>query len=122
MHMRRRTIGQRIRRRRAQLRMTQLELSIAIGTDKSTVYRYEQDRAQPRLDMLPRLGAALGCPVEWLVTGALALSNLSRDLAVANREIRLLRNAVEHCRRTNPQPPIDPVYRLSTCILPRCDG
>ena len=53
-------IGQRIKERRKELKMSAEELGRKLGKDRSTIYRYENgDIENMPLDILPELAAAL---------------------------------------------------------------
>jgi transcriptional regulator with XRE-family HTH domain len=54
------TIGQRIKRRRKELRMTADELGAQLGKDRSTIYRYENGEIENMpLDVLEPIAQAL---------------------------------------------------------------
>lgn len=55
-----------IRRLRKSSKLSQYELAIEIGTDRSTVTKWETGKAFPRTDKLPHLARLLGCRIEDL--------------------------------------------------------
>ena len=62
-------MGNRIRRRREQLQMSQRELARRCKLDSVTMWRYESGRMKPSARMLPRIAKTLGVSVDWLLTG-----------------------------------------------------
>lgn len=66
---RRETIGQRIRRCRTELRLTQVELARAAGVNQGYLSSIERDRARPRKPTLDALAAALDLPPGVLIGG-----------------------------------------------------
>lgn len=63
------SIGDRIRKRRQGLKITQQELAEAIGVTPQHVSAIEQDKRDPSLARLARLAEELGVTVDYLVTG-----------------------------------------------------
>jgi transcriptional regulator with XRE-family HTH domain len=74
------TIGQQIRRRRKELKMSVDELARRIGKDRSTVYRYESgDISNMPIELLPPMIEALETtPQELLSTIITSNESLSR--------------------------------------------
>ena len=62
-------IGARIRERRTALQLTQRELARRAGVDSVLLWKYEQGRVLPRIDMVERIATALGVTMDWLTTG-----------------------------------------------------
>ncbi len=62
-------MGARIRAARAERGWTQDALAEAVGVSRSAVAQWETDRAGQVRDTLPRIAAALGVSVEYLLTG-----------------------------------------------------
>ena len=60
-------VGQLIKLRRRELKMTQEELAQAAGTTKSAISYYELGKRTPRIGQLKALAAALGLTVQELV-------------------------------------------------------
>jgi transcriptional regulator with XRE-family HTH domain len=54
------SIGDRVRKRRKHLKVTQQELAEAIGVTPQHISAIEQDRREPSLDSLARLAVELG--------------------------------------------------------------
>ena len=63
------SIGQRIRRRRQDLKITQQQLGEAIGVTPQHISVIEQDKRSPSLSSLAKLAEDLGVTVDYLVTG-----------------------------------------------------
>jgi len=62
-------LGERIRARRVEKGLTQQQLADRIGKGVGSVSRYERDEFEPRSAVLRRLAEALGCSVDFLITG-----------------------------------------------------
>ena len=62
-------VGERIKLRRAQLKMSQHMLSASVGIATPQLYQYESGRTKPRPDMIGRLASALLVRVDWLACG-----------------------------------------------------
>jgi len=63
------TIGQRIRKRRETMKLTQQQLGDALGVTAQHVSAVEKDKRAPSLDSLLRLAEELGVSIDFLVTG-----------------------------------------------------
>lgn len=76
------SFGQRVRRRREQLGMSQDELAkkIDVKSGKQTISRWEQDKSEPSLSDVRKLAAALDVTYDWLVDGEESSSNAKQDL------------------------------------------
>lgn len=84
-----RTIGERIRERRKELRMTQKQLADKLGVKYQTVQAWELNSRNPKLETVEKLASALGVSSGWLVYGDEdssqrvlfdALGNLSQEM------------------------------------------
>src|SRR5271163_3979205 len=64
--MKKKTLGQVLKRRREELALTQRELASKLGVKPSHVAYLENDRRRPSLGLLSRIGAVLGLPREPL--------------------------------------------------------
>lgn len=64
--MKKKTLGQVLKRRREELALTQRELSAKLGVKPSHVAYLENDRRRPSLGLLARIGDVLGLPREAL--------------------------------------------------------
>ena len=65
--LRRRDIGDRIRDRRRQLRLSQIELGERVGRDHKTIHRWEAAATPPDLNDLLLVARALDVPLAALV-------------------------------------------------------
>ncbi|HHL2712955.1 TPA: LexA family protein [Yersinia enterocolitica] len=63
------TIGQRIKARRLQVKLTQKALGLLVGSTASAVTQWEQDSTQPKGENLLKLASVLGCSPEWIING-----------------------------------------------------
>ena len=82
-------IGDRIKIRRKQLKMSADELAKRLGKDRSTVYRYEKgDIENLPLDILPPIAAALETTPEYLM--GWAKENPPDELVLTEGEKKLL--------------------------------
>ncbi len=63
------SLGQRIRKRRQALEITQRQLAEALGVTPQHISAVEQDKRTPSLPSLAKLAEELGVTVDYLVTG-----------------------------------------------------
>jgi len=63
------TLGQRIRKRRGILKVTQQELAKALGMTPQHISAIEQDKGAPSLSLLPKLAEELGVSTDYLLSG-----------------------------------------------------
>ncbi|ECC3821353.1 helix-turn-helix domain-containing protein [Salmonella enterica] len=63
------TLGQRIRERRKQLKMSQNALSKVAGVSYSSISLWENDNTAPRGENLHKLAMALQCSPTWVLYG-----------------------------------------------------
>ena len=63
------SIGDRVRKRRKHLQVTQQELAEALGVTPQHISAIEQDKREPSLDSLARLAEELGVTLDYVVTG-----------------------------------------------------
>lgn len=56
----------RIREFREKSKLTQYELSVELGVERTTVTKWETGRMLPRADKLPSLARLLGCTIDDL--------------------------------------------------------
>lgn len=71
------TIGDRIRARRKELRLTQKDLASRVGVSHVAISQWEKDETAPRGDNLLRLSDALGCAPSYLNSGDGSESNVA---------------------------------------------
>lgn len=62
-------LGQRLRKRRQALKLTQQELAESLGVTPQHISAIEQDDRAPSLPFLAKLAEELGVTVDYLVTG-----------------------------------------------------
>ena len=63
------SLGQRVKKRRQALKITQKELAESLGITPQHISAVEQDKWSPSLALLPKLGEALGVSVDYLLSG-----------------------------------------------------
>lgn len=63
------SLGQRIRERRKQLKMSQSALSKAAGVSYSSISLWENDNTAPRGENLHKLARSLQCSPTWILYG-----------------------------------------------------
>jgi transcriptional regulator with XRE-family HTH domain len=63
------SIGDRVRKRRKHLKVTQQELARALGVTPQHISAIEQDKREPSLDSLAKLAEELGVTLDYVVTG-----------------------------------------------------
>jgi transcriptional regulator with XRE-family HTH domain len=62
------SLGERVRRRREELRMSQQDLAASTGIQQTLISRIERGvNTNPHKDVLLRLARALRCSIDWLV-------------------------------------------------------
>jgi len=59
--------GERLKSRRKELSMTQLELAGRLGVGKGTVWTWESGERTPSVDTLKQLATELNCSIDWLL-------------------------------------------------------
>jgi len=63
------TVGERVKKRRQALKLTQKELAEGAGLSPQHISAIEQDKRAPSLGALGRIGAYLGITTDYLITG-----------------------------------------------------
>jgi transcriptional regulator with XRE-family HTH domain len=63
------SLGQRIRKRRQVLKITQQELAQALGLTAQHISAIEQDKWSPSIAVLPRMAEVLGVSTDYLLSG-----------------------------------------------------
>lgn len=74
--MQKETIGQRIRKRRKELKITQGALGSRIGLSGSSISQWEDDKTSPNGDNLLNLARELQVPPEFILYGESSVSNV----------------------------------------------
>ncbi|WP_338510117.1 LexA family protein [Erwinia aphidicola] len=75
--MKKTTVGERIRARRKELRLTQKDLAAKVGVSHVSISQWEKDETSPRGDNLLALAKAMGVTAHYISTGEEAASNVS---------------------------------------------
>ncbi|AQQ20257.1 helix-turn-helix domain-containing protein [Burkholderia cenocepacia] len=73
------SIGARIIRSRAGLKLSQAELAARVGIAPTQLSRYEMGKNKPRPEMIQRLAEALDVLPEWLETGEGSVNDIEKD-------------------------------------------
>jgi len=76
-------IGQRIRKRREVLNITQQELAQALGVTPQHISVVEKDKRVPSLTFLAKLAEQLGVSIDYLVSGKATQGEIVLDAIVA---------------------------------------
>ena len=63
------TLGERIRKRRQAMKLTQRELGKVLGLTSQHISAIEQDKRTPSLNTLAKVAEELGVSIDYLVTG-----------------------------------------------------
>lgn len=63
------SFGARLKRLREKANQTQPELANAIGTNTTTISRWERDRGKPHMDQVTALAQHFGCTTDYLHSG-----------------------------------------------------
>ena len=83
------SLGQRIRKRRQNLKMTQRELGEALGITPQHVSAIEQGKWSPSLTLLPKLAEELGVSSDYLISGKEGISTEIIPAIKANNILKL---------------------------------
>lgn len=83
-------IGQRIRQRRKELHITQIEIQEACGISSGNLSGIETGRYLPSAITLIELAKILHCSVDWILTGESLISNNSVFTDINESEKQLL--------------------------------
>ena len=62
-------MGQRIKDRREQMKLTQAQLAERVGASQPTVNEWENERKTPSVRLLVNLASVLDCCTDWLLFG-----------------------------------------------------
>ncbi|EGT5704853.1 helix-turn-helix domain-containing protein [Cronobacter sakazakii] len=74
--MKNETVGMRIRKRRKELRLTQVSLGSKVGVKGGAISQWEDDKTNPKGDNLISLARALQCAPEYILYGEDSASNV----------------------------------------------
>lgn len=100
------TIGERIRNRRRQIELSQIQVAQRAGVSMQAVSLWEKDKATPSSTNLQALADALSCDVNWLLRGD------SYDEEAATNKMLENENAKIQMRRRRREP-TEPRYENS---------
>lgn len=87
------SIGERIKNRRKELNITQIQIREATGISSGNMSGIELGKSLPSASALIELSKILDCSVDWILTGnspiseGIALSNIEEDLLNGFREL-----------------------------------
>lgn len=85
-------IGKRIRDRRADLRMSSMELAEQIGVSKQTISGYELERTYPNPEKLSKILQVLQCDANYLYQDFIDLEVMKRERnGLTETEFELIR-------------------------------
>ncbi|WP_210459097.1 LexA family protein [Pantoea ananatis] len=70
------TIAKRVQSKRSELGLTQAELAERVGTSQQAIEQLENGKTK-RPRYLPELARALGCEIDWLITGTKSGTNVA---------------------------------------------
>ena len=97
------SLGERIRKSRNSLKITQQDLAQALGMTPQHISAIEQEKGTPSLSLLPKLAEELGVSVDYLLTGKESVVTdiipaIKADKSLKLRTKRLLIALVEELR------------------------
>jgi len=82
------TIAKRVQSKRSELGLTQAELAERAGTSQQAIEQLENGKTK-RPRYLPELARALGCEIDWLITGTKSGTNVA-PAELGNKRIPIL--------------------------------
>ena len=83
------TLGEKIKSRRRELKLTQQELAKALGVTSQHISAIEQDKRAPSLTSLARIAEELGVSVDYLITGKDSIITDAIPAIKADRKLKL---------------------------------
>lgn len=103
-------LGQRIRKRRRVLKITQQQLAEAVGVTPQHISAIEEDKNSPSLALLPKLAEELGVSIDYLVTGKEGIITdtvpaIKADKSLGLKAKRALISLIEELRSRAVLPP-----------------
>jgi transcriptional regulator with XRE-family HTH domain len=87
------SIGERIKSRRKELNITQVQIREATGISSGNMSGIESGKSLPSASALIELSKVLNCSIDWMLTGnspiseSVILSNIEEDLLTGFREL-----------------------------------
>ncbi len=99
------TIGERIRKRRQALKITQQELAKALGVTPQHISGIEQEKRNPSLSFLSKLAEEMGVTTDYLLSGKDSIITdtipaIKADKSLTLKAKRALITLVEELRAT----------------------
>ncbi len=83
------TIGERIKRRRLELNLTQTQIKDAVGISSGNLSEIENGNRTPSMPTLYRLSEILNCSIDWIIKGDSSVEEKS-DFFFQEDEKRLI--------------------------------
>jgi transcriptional regulator with XRE-family HTH domain len=83
------TLGEKIKNRRRELKLTQQELAKTLGVTSQHISAIEQDKRAPSLTSLARIAEELGVSVDFLITGKESVITDAIPAIKADRKLKL---------------------------------
>ena len=83
------TLGEKIKSRRRELKLTQQELAKALAVTSQHISAIEQDKRAPSLASLARIAEELGVSVDYLITGKEGIITDAIPAIKADRKLKL---------------------------------
>lgn len=83
------SLGQRIRKRRQEMKLTQEEVAKALGLTSQHISAIEQDKRAPSITSLARLAEELGVSIDYLVTGKEGIITDTVPAIKADKKLKL---------------------------------
>lgn len=83
------TLGEKIKSRRRELKLTQQELAKALAVTSQHISAIEQDKRAPSLASLTRIAEELGVGVDYLITGKEGMITDAIPAIKADRKLKL---------------------------------
>lgn len=91
------TIGTRIKKRRIELGLKQMEIKDAVGISSGNLSDIENGNRAPSMTTLYRLSQILNCSIDWMVTGESPnTENPSTSLSGDSLKLLTYFNAISH--------------------------
>lgn len=83
------TIGERIKRRRLELKLTQTQIKNAVGISSGNLSEIENGNRTPAMTTLYRLSEVLNCSIDWIIKGD-SLAEKNDDFFLSEEEKQLI--------------------------------
>lgn len=85
------TIGNRIKLRRLELGLKQVDIKESVGISSGNLSEVENGNRAPSMITLYRLSQILNCSIDWIVTGKSPSEENLKNSFIGDREIELLK-------------------------------